>query len=358
MTQACWAAIEPRDYARQIDPLGLIKSFMLAFVLGLPGLRAVAWRGADLLCGCNHSALSHAVRRLTAVRMVQALLDGLASRHTPGRGDLVAIDSMGLTLPSTVRHGCARISRMAVGGAMLWAFVLNAARGVNPVRILKVIEGAWSDAPLMAEVELAADGPIYLMDRGFYAIDLVARWIRRRVRFIVRAKRTKIRYDVEWTMGLARHIGPLRVTEDAIVTLGREDRKVRPRVRLVRATLPTGEELILISGLLGESAEFLLQSYRQRWQIERFHYYLKETLGLAHLYSFQQNGLAFLAHVAVLLCVLLLLAGDADGRKALTVDRLRAILKALRRACGLWGLWRRNTVRKGQTRHLKMKKNH
>jgi hypothetical protein len=264
-------------------------------------------------------------------------------------------------LPATVRHGCARITRNAVGGGVLWSFALNAARGVNPIRILKTIAGAWSDAPLMAGVELIADGPIYLMDRGFYAIDLVARWIDRRVRFIVRAKRTKIRYDVQWTMGPGRKIGLVRVTEDAIVRLGGPDRKARgkacPRVRLVRAILPTGEELILVSGMLGESAEFLLNAYRQRWPIERFHYYLKETLGLAHLYSFQQNGLAFLVQVAVLLIVLLLLGADADRRKGLTVDRLRAALKSLRLACGMPGLWRRNTMSKGQTRHRKRKQN-
>jgi len=334
---------------------------MIAFVLGLPGLRAVAARGANGLGGCNHSALSHAVRRLSSVRMVQALLAGLAPQQTPGRRDLVAIDSMPLTLPATLRHGCARISRTTVGGGVLWAFALNAERGVNPVRILKVIEGAWHDSCLMDDVALEADGPIYLMDRGFYAIDLAARWAEQGVRFIVRAKLTHLRYDVEWTMGLPRRAGALRITEDAIVRLGGADRKARrkacPRVRLVRAILPTGEELILVSGMLGESAEFLLKTYRQRWQIERFHYYLKETLGLAHLYSFQQNGLAFLVHVAVLLCVLLLLAADADGPSGLTVDRLRAILNSLRRACGVYGLWRRNTMRKGQTRHLKKKQN-
>lgn len=330
---------------------------MLALTLGLPGLRAVAWRGAQLLDGCNHSALSHAIRRGSSVKMVRSLLDALAPPDSPGRRVLIAIDSMPATLPATLRHGCARINRWTVGGGVLWSFALNAARGVNPVRVLKVIEGAWSDAPLMANVDLIADGPIYLMDRGFYAIDLVAQWIGRRVRFIVRAKRTKIRYDVEWTMGLPRAIGRLRIVEDAIVILGEKGRKRRPRARLVRATLATGEELILVSGMLGASAEMLTETYRQRWQIERFHYYLKETLGLAHLYSFQQNGLAFLALVAVLLSVLLLLAAGEAAAGEFVVDRMRALLKALRRACGIFGLWRRNTMRKGQTRHLKKKQN-
>ena len=350
-----WAQVEPRHYPRDIEPMGLIRAFMIALVLGLPGLRAVAARGADLVHGCNHSALSHAVRRLSSLGMLQALLELLAPRHTPGRDELVAIDSMPVTLPATVRHGCARINSTTVGGGVLWAFVLDAARGVNPVRILQVIEGAWHDSRLMSDVKLLAQGPIYLMDRGFYAIDLVARWIGQRVRFIVRAKCTHLRYTVLQRRGVPRKEGTLRITLDAVVLLGQADRRVRPRVRLVRSVLPTGEELILVSNLLERSAEDLLASYRQRWQIERFHYYLKETLGLAHLYSFQQNGLAFLAHVAVLLCVLLILSGGSDS--GLTVDRLRLALKRLRLACGLYGLWHRNTIRKGQIRRLKKKQN-
>lgn len=329
----------------------------MAFVLGLPGLRAVAARGTRLLAGCNHSALSHALRRPSSLRMVQALLEAVAWRHRPGRKDLVALDSMPLTLPATLQHGCALVTPTTAGGGVLWAFALNAARGVNPIRILKTIEGGWSDARLIDGVELIARGPVYLMDRGFYAIDLVAHWIGCGVRFIVRAKKTKMRYELLWTMGAARRIGTVRVTQDAVVRMGSAARMRRPRVRLVRSILPDGEELILVSGMLDASAEYLMESYRQRWQIERFHYYLKETLGLAHLYSFQKNGLAFLAHVAVLLCVLLLFAADANARPGYVVDRLRELLSEVRRASDHWGLWRPNTMRKGQTRHLKKHKN-
>jgi hypothetical protein len=356
-----WSGVEPRRYPRQIDPVGLIKAFMIAFIMGLPGLRAVAARGSQLLSGCNHSALSHAVRRRSSLGIIEALLAWLAPRHTPGPNQLVAIDSMPVTLPATVQHGCTRINRTTVGGGVLWAFALHAAPGSNPVRILKVIQGPWYDACLMDDVELQAAGPIYLMDRGFYAIDLVARWAQQGVQFIVRAKRTHLRYEVEEHRGAPRRVEKLRLTLDAMVRLGGPDRLARrkacPRLRMVRAALTSGEELILVSNLMDQSAEYLLESYRQRWQLERFHYYLKETLGLAHLYSFQQNGLAFLVQVAVLLCVLLLLIPDAATKPGLTVDRLRSILESLRRACGFYGLWRRNTMRKGQTRHLKKQQN-
>jgi len=352
-----WSAIEPRRYPRIIEPVGLIKAFMMAMTLGLPGLRAVAWRGAGLLGGCNASALSHALRRPSMLAMVRSMLASLTPSPRSASGALVAIDSMPVTLPATYRHGCAAVTPTTVGGGVLWSLALDAARGVNPVCIIKIIEGAWHDSRLIRSVELIAQGPTYLMDRGFYAIDLVTRWTQRRVRFIVRAKRANLRYGTVRRIGPARRIGSLRVSLDAVVRLGGVYRRVRPRVRMVRAFLPSGEELILVSNLEDAGAEFLLDAYRRRWQIERFHFYLKETLGLAHVYSFQQVGLAFLIHVAVLLCVLLLMTGNEAASTIETVDRLRAATAELRRACGMFGLWRRNTMSKGQTRHLKKKQN-
>jgi len=69
----------------------------------------------------------------------------------------------------------------------------------------------------------------------------------------------------------------------------------------------------------------------------------------------QPNGPAFLMRVAVLRCVLLLLSDG--GEKGLTVDRLGALLRRLRLARGLSGLWRRNTMRKGRARRLKKDRN-
>jgi hypothetical protein len=319
-----WGEIEPRGYGRKIEPVGLVKSFMIAFVLGLPGLRAVAERERRYLGGCNHSALSQALPRPSSLKLVQALLAALPSCRPSEREGLVAVDSMPVTLPSTFRHGCRSVTPTTVGGGVLWSLALDAARGVNPVRLLKVIEGAWHDSRAIRGVQLAAKGPVYLMDRGFYAIDLLARWQREGVRFIVRAKRTHLRYDVVQAFGRPRRNGKLRITLDAAVRLGRWDREERPLLRMVRAALPGGDELILVSPLFEREAEWLLEAYRQRWQIERFHYYLKETLGLAHLYSYQASGLSFLVHVAVLLCTLLLMDGEAQS--ALTVDRLCANL--------------------------------
>ena len=84
---------------------------------------------------------------------------------------------MPLTLPATRRHNCRTINSASVGGAILWAFRLQAPRGVNPVTILKVIRGPWHDTKTIVDAPLTPKGPIYLMDRGFWSIGLIAHWL-------------------------------------------------------------------------------------------------------------------------------------------------------------------------------------
>jgi len=101
----------------------------------------------------------------------------------------------------------------------------------------------------------------------------------------------------------------------------------------LKAELPTGEQLILDSDQFQWSPEQILEAYKQRWHIERFHRFLKDTLALAHLYNFRQNGINLLIHAA-LLAALLLFFGD-DHPSGDTIVLLRRILRAVRRALRL-----------------------
>lgn len=273
--------------------------------------------------------------------MVRALLNCLGNDEQMKRGELVAVDSMPLTLPATRRHGCRAINRASVGGAILWAFRIRAPRGVNPVRILKIISGPWHDTQTIADVALKPRGPIYLMDRGFWSISLVRQWLKQKVRFILRVNKQDFTYRMIETRGAARP-APFGATilHDGVAELGGPQRKNKPTVRLVIAVLADGTDLILVSDQFSASAETLLAAYRQRWQIERFHRFLKSTLGLAHLYSFHETGIFFLAHVAVLLALLLFLGAPANCGS--TVETMRAAFEALRRSIGEGTHWQRN----------------
>lgn len=276
--------------------------------------------------------------------MVKALVGRLEEAFRPGAEELVALDAMAASLRKTQRHGCKAMTKTAVGGGVLWAFCVHAVRGACPVKMLKFMDGAWSDSKTLMGVDLIARGPVYLMDRGFWAIALIGRLLKNQTRFIMRASRQCFTFEVLETLGPARMAQRgVRIETDAIVILGRETRKMRPRVRLVYAVTKKGKDLILVSDRMQWSAERILEAYRERWQIERLHRFLKETLGLAHLYSFQQRGLEFLVHVALLLALLLFL-GDSQG-EGQTADILYSLLKELRQGVGISGVWRRNTPR-------------
>jgi hypothetical protein len=328
-----------------VQPWTLVRAFLSAFTLHLPSTQAVVDRYGPELKASARSTLSYALRRASSLEMVKRMWSALETLFRAGEEALVALDSMPVTLPSTRRHGCRPINSYAVGGGVLWAFLINAARGTCPVQILRTIVGPWHDTQVVAQVKLTPRGPVYLMDRGFWSIELIRAWLKAKVRFIVRVTRESFVYHAVRLCGKPRTVARgIRVEFDGVAVLGGQTRKNKPLVRLVIAYLASGEDLILASDRMNWSAERLLEAYRQRWQIERFHFALKECLGLAHLYSFQENGLLFLLQVAVLLATLLLL-GEVSTR-GLTVDILLAALTNLRATLGVpTTAWRSNTAK-------------
>jgi hypothetical protein len=314
---------------------------MIALVARLSGLRAIVERCGHLLGTTNYSSLSPALSRETFRAYVQRLVGVLECRHRPGRGDLVAIDGMAVTLPKTQRHHCKKVNNKTVGGGVVWAYMLNAVKGACPVQILKVVRGAWHDTTVMREVALIANGPTYLMDRGFYCFELLQMWRQQHVHFIVRCKAHQFYYEPLSVRRPARKSGALQILFDGVAQLGGPKAKIRPVVRLVVAQMTSGESLILASDQERWSAEAILAAYKKRWHIERFHRFLKDTLGLAHLYNFDQNGIEFLLHTALLTALLLFMSETNPSGE--TIALLRRVLRAARRALGLGTPWKRNT---------------
>lgn len=348
-----WREVEARNYAYRISPVGLVQSFLMAYALRLSGLRAVAQRCAQRLGTLNFSSLSHALVRNSSLAFVRALAERLQCSHRPGPGDLVIVDGMALSLARTRRHRCKKLNNNTVGGGVVWAYMVRATKGICPIRVLRVVEGAWSDAVVMRGVELIARGPVYVMDRGFYAFDLLEKWLGQKVHFVVRARANALRYSVERHVSAPRRIGNLQLVMDAWVRLGGAQAKRHPRVRLVEAIRSSGERLVVVTDQADWSAAKILDSYKKRWHVERFHRLLKETLGLAHLYSFNQNGIAFLLHTALLLCLLLFLSARSIAGETITV--LHALLRAARAALGLSTPWKRNSCSVGRGKKRKPK---
>lgn len=329
---------------------------MTAYLLRLSGLRQTVERCGHFLHTGNFSTLSHALRRATTLRFVRALVQSLAPGPEMRREELVALDSMAITLPKTQRHRCKKFNNATVGGGVMWAFRIRARRGEFPVTVLKTMRGAWCDAYQVRGVALAPRGPVYLMDRGFFALATIAGWLEANVRFILRVRTKPLTWRVVRHLSSPRTIGGKRLELDAIVVLGGARAKAHPRVRLVIARLPGGEQLALVTDRLEWNAERVLASYRKRWHIERFHRFLKDALGLAHLYSFDQSGIETLLYTALLLSILILFASPPPS-KAETIDSLWHAWRILQRLIGVSTPWRRNScIRPRNTKKKTQKK--
>lgn len=277
--------------------------------------------------------------------LAQQLIRGLERRCPPATdARLVAVDAMPLTLGLKLGRACRPYNNFARGGGVLWAIWLKPPPGACPLAQLSLMRGAWSDIKLLRVARLIAGGPVYLFDRGCFAIDLVARWRRQGVHFIVRAPAGHVHVACEQVVGPPRWVDRVHVLRDEIGVLGQAGRRgERPRVRLVWGELPGGEALILISDRLDWDATRLLRAYAQRRRVEAFHRRIKQQVGLAHLYSLQPVGIELQLEMAVLLVLLcwLLLAGQP--RRSL-LELLDRALAGLRLSAGLGPTrWRPNT---------------
>lgn len=315
---------------------------MAAFVARLSGLREIAQRMGKHLGTSNFSSLHDAIGRASTLAFVKSLVEELHPRHTPRAGELVGLDSMAVTLPITQRHRCKKFNRSTAGGGILWEYRLQAQPGSCPVKIIQTMAGAWNDSALMKGVALLARGPIYLMDRGFFSLPLIERWRADGVRFIVRARFNSV-YEISQKISRSRDYGKSgRIELDAIVRLGCNAAAAHPVVRLIRAKVGK-EHISLVTGEISWRAEEILDAYKKRERIERFHRFVKDQLGLAHLYNFSHTGLMVMLHTALLVAILLFMADEAAGGELETIVVLRAAFNEVRAALGLGHPWKRNT---------------
>lgn len=202
---------------------------LMAILRYAPGLRATARYGAALLGTAHASTLSYALRRRSTLAMVRAMVERLSGAGRFAADALVAVDGMAITFWDSRPHGCARFAPGVAGGGVIWAMALGGRRSAGAaVRVLRLVEGAWSDAGQMRTVALQAGGPVYLMDRGFWSLGLIERWLAEGVRFIVRATAAQLRWRTLSVRGPARRAGRLRIERDVVARLGAESAKRRP----------------------------------------------------------------------------------------------------------------------------------
>ena len=183
---------EPKNYARRIDAPRCVLAFARSFFMLLPGLRDIADKYGDSIGTRNISTISYALR--------SPWLGARGRGHDPPEWAIARIATMSWWLsircatpsPTSAATTARRSTAKSEAVSVLWAFRVAARAGETAVKILGFAEGATHDTLLMHTIQLAARGPVYLMDRGFYCLDLIAKWLAGHVRFIVRVKSGKL----------------------------------------------------------------------------------------------------------------------------------------------------------------------
>lgn len=336
-----WRDCERRRYPRQIGGVAVVKALVWALALRLPSLESILRREGSRLGTKFKSSLSYAFRRASHLALLRRMVEQLTHTFSPDTQDIIALDSMPVTFSRKRRSDAKKTNKNTKGAAAIWEFVLTAPKRCTPVRLLKIVHGAWNDSFQVLDMPLVARGPLYLMDRGFYSFKAIAQWLKNDVRFIVRAKARQASFEAIKVFDEKRLISPrIYLLFDGIVWLGT---KRQVKVRLIQAIVGN-QELILATNLLDPPAAQILAHYRLRWHIERFHKLLKQTLGMAHLFSFQKNGIEMMLYAALLLTLLLYMqAEQSEKHYHQTIDQIRAALLQLRKLLKVESHWIRNS---------------
>jgi IS4 transposase len=158
-------------------------------------------------------------------------------------------------------------------------------------------------------------GATYVFDLGYYDYGWWARLDAAGCRIVTRFKtrtRLAVLEDLPLPTGspvLSDRIGHLP---------GRQARSRRnpfqKRVREIRVLTETGKELRILTNDLDAPADEIAELYKQRWQVELFFRWIKQTLKVRHFLGTSENAVRIQIAVALITFLLLRLAQQAATR--------------------------------------------
>ncbi len=341
--------LAPGNYERQATPGKLTEALIKAIIMRLSSQEEIL-KFCPSLGLSSHSALSYDLaspwfNKFSAELLVyQAVLKPTYEPNVV-RHPRILLDTMPVLVQITQRGTSKKYNNVAKGCGVMCGFNLDTGPEQCPVHIHRIMRGGWNDTYQVRRVELIAQGPIYITDRGFYSLETMCRWRGEKVHFISRAKKQNLTYEVVRCLPTSPgRVGKVQIESDEIVMLGKPGSKHRSEVRLLKAWLSSGEDLWLVTDQYDLTAEQLLDAYSERGKIEVYHRFVKNSLGAAHLYSFDENGMESQIRVTVLVANLLYLWAARQLHDQGVLKTLDQVLETIRTSLGLPKLWKRNTV--------------
>lgn len=157
------------------------------------------------------------------------------------------------------------------------------------------------------------DGRIYIFDAGYWKIDTYCEIVESGNDFVTkRAGKIKPHIIQEFPVPETDELASgYEVLQDAWVYLGeRQDRTFR----MLKVRQTNGQEIMLVTSLLGLSADQICLLYRYRWTIEIVFRWLRQTLELDHLMSHDPVGIIRQILTALIVWGLLVIANQDAGK--------------------------------------------
>ncbi len=210
------------------------------------------------------------------------------------------------TLANRTHFGCSTNQHPTFSCAQAQGSILYDV--LNDIGLNAVLEPIQSEKSLLFAHHLphTRPGDVIVMDRLYCDFSVLAFWSGHGREFVVRAPRTSFRaVRAFWSSSAREAVVTLTVTPDQKKWVSEQQLPQQVRVRLIKLTLPGGDEEVLVTSLCdakGYPAQALCQVYAWRWRLESYIDRLKnifevERLGSLHPHHLAQDffGIVFLA---------------------------------------------------------------
>lgn len=146
-------------------------------------------------------------------------------------------------------------------------------------------------------------GITYVFDRGYIDYAAFDRYCESGISFVTRLKNNACLEPLEFLDIKAES----SVSEDVIVRVGSQQKKMRHKLRMVQTEDSQGNLLFLVTNRFDLSCDEISDMYRSRWAIETFFKWMKQHLRIKHFHGQSDHAVHNQIWIALIAFCLLLL---------------------------------------------------
>jgi IS4 transposase len=152
-------------------------------------------------------------------------------------------------------------------------------------------------------------GATYVYDLGYYDYGWWARLDEAGCRFVTRLKKnTPFNVVAENRVSKSGNIVGDRIGHLPARLANSRKNPLQVPVREIRVTIENGKQLRIVTNDLDAPAEEIAELYKQRWQIELFFRWVKQTLRIRHFVGVSENAVRIQIAIALIAFLLLRMA--------------------------------------------------